>query len=295
MEVRQLNVHTQSNMAIRFLITNTNPSFANTLRRIILAYVPTLAIDEVIIIENTLALFDEFIAHRLGLIPLNSDIELNDIATCEQCEGNGCNACTVTLRLTQETDSKTNLMVYSKDIISDNFEVYPVNDEIPIMKMGQDQRLILEAVARMGNGREHAKWQPTSSLGYQFMPIINVKSGHKFNKQVADSCPRDVLTYNKENQTIDIQNLLACNLCQECVHITNNDITVDADPRQIIFYVETTGALPVETIITKSAEILEEKANEFIESFQKALEDYKDDPRLRRKVSTFERVSLDDV
>lgn len=295
MEVRELNLHTQSRMAIRFLITNTNPAFANTIRRIILAYVPTLAIDEVIIVENTLALFDEFIAHRLGLIPLNSDIELNDIATCEQCEGNGCNACTVTLRLTMETDNKTNLMVYSRDIISDNFEVFATNDEIPIMKMGQDQRLILEAVARMGTGREHAKWQPTSSLGYQFMPIINVTSGHKFSKQVADSCPRDVLTYDEGNEAINIQNLLACNLCQECSKVTNNAITVDGDPSQIIFYVETTGALPVELIVPKAAEILEDKANEFIESFQKALEDFDSDPRLRRKVSTFERITPDDL
>ena len=38
--------------------------------------------------------------------------------------------------------------------------------------MGPDQKLILEAQARMGTGREHAKWQPTASLGYQYLPEV---------------------------------------------------------------------------------------------------------------------------
>lgn len=292
MEVRKLSVENDNPLAIRFLVTKTFPAFANTIRRMILSYVPTLSIDEVIFVENTLALFDEFIAHRLGLIPLNSDIELNDQLTCDQCEGNGCNECTVTLRLTQETDSKTLMMIYSRDLISDNFEVYPYNDNIPIMKMGTDQRLILEAVARFGTGREHAKWQPTSSLGYQFMPIINIESGHKFAKQIADSCPRGVLNFDEKNQAIDIQNLLACNLCQECTH--DGNIKVEGDDSQIIFYVESTGSLPVQDIVTKSSDLIVEKTEEFIESFQTALEEFDVDPKIRRKVSTFERISLED-
>ncbi|MCY3411155.1 MAG: DNA-directed RNA polymerase subunit D [Candidatus Heimdallarchaeota archaeon] len=315
MDVRQLPISDTSteedDMKKRFLVTETFPAFANTIRRLILSYVPTLAIDEVIIIENTLALFDEFIAHRLGLIPLNSEIELNDMVSCDQCEGNGCSECTVTLRLTQETDNKTTMMIYSKDIESDNYEVYPVNDEIPIMKMGQDQRLILEAVARMGTGREHAKWQPTSSLGYQFMPKLEfnfseAEDAKQYAKPIAEACPRGVLMFDEDNQAVNIKSPLSCNLCMECVNVyqtkskdskakQKSPIMVEGDDSQIIFYVESTGALTVESIVTKAADVLKQKAEEFIEGFNVALEQFEADPRARRKVSTFERISPNEI
>lgn len=279
---------------LRFIVTNTFPAFVNTIRRIILTYVPTIAIEDVIFVENTTALFDEYIAHRLGLIPLNSDVDyLNVQEDCDVCEGAGCNSCTVTLTLTQETDLQTTMTIYSRDLIPSDPNVYPVVDEIPIMKMGPDQRLILEAVARLGTGREHAKWQSVGSVGYQYMPIIEIRPGHKFTREVADACPRRVLEFDEKNQTVNIKDLLSCNLCMECVDTAKDDsILVKGDPSQIIFLVESNGSLPVENIVTKAADILEDMANTFIESFQVALENAENDPSAMKKVSTFERISI---
>ena len=305
MDVRNLPITDikTSQQSLRFVITETTPAFVNSLRRIILSYVPTIAVEEVIFVENNTAMFDEYIAHRLGLIPLNSDIDyLNVQEDCDVCHGVGCNSCTITLTLTQETDLTTKeYVIQSRDLIPSDPSVYPMVDEVPIMKMGSDQRLILEAIARIGTGREHAKWQPVASLGFQYMPVIDIKPDKKFNKEVVTACPRDVLELDSKTHNINIKNLLRCNLCMECVEtdraIREGDneeeaIKVVGDPTQIIFSLETTGALTVERIVAKAADIMSEKAEDFIESFQEALEEVKNDPAKMKKISSFERIPL---
>jgi DNA-directed RNA polymerase alpha subunit len=56
-----------------FVLRDTDVSMANALRRVMWAEVPTIAIDLVEFENNTTVLNDEFIAHRLGMVPLVSD------------------------------------------------------------------------------------------------------------------------------------------------------------------------------------------------------------------------------
>ena len=95
-EIKILHIDTYT---IKFELINTDLTVANALRRIIIAEVPTLAIDKVEIEENISPLHDEYIAHRCGLIPIVSD-DVDKFEYIDQCNcREGCIKCTVQLML----------------------------------------------------------------------------------------------------------------------------------------------------------------------------------------------------
>ena len=84
----------------------------NSIRRILISELPKLAIDEVVIYDNTSALFDEIISHRLGLIPIPTDLDILNFRDQCVCKGNGCPSCTVRYTLSKENEGT----VYSGDL-----------------------------------------------------------------------------------------------------------------------------------------------------------------------------------
>jgi DNA-directed RNA polymerase I and III subunit RPAC1 len=64
---------------IVFDLIGAEPPLANALRRIMISEVPTMAIEKVIMWQNTSIIPDENLAHRVGLIPLNADADLFEL------------------------------------------------------------------------------------------------------------------------------------------------------------------------------------------------------------------------
>jgi DNA-directed RNA polymerase subunit D len=136
--------------------------YVNALRRLSISEVPTFAIDDVVILENSSVMHDEAIAHRLGLIPLRTDLQRFVMPHLCECKSTlGCSNCKVLLVLDAESQDKTKVIT-SADLISEDEVVRPVNSEIPIVSLAPGQKLKFEAYARLGTGKNHAKWQPTS-------------------------------------------------------------------------------------------------------------------------------------
>ncbi|PPS01012.1 hypothetical protein GOBAR_AA19658 [Gossypium barbadense] len=114
----------------KFELRDTDASMANALRRVMISEVPTIAIDLVEIEVNSSVLNDEFIAHRLGLIPLTSEraMSMRFSRDCDACDGDGqCEFCSVEFHLRAKCISDQTLDVTSKDLYSSDHTVVPVD------------------------------------------------------------------------------------------------------------------------------------------------------------------------
>lgn len=123
---------------------------ANAIRRTAMTEIPTMAIDEVDIYENTSSLFDEFIAHRLGMIPITTNLKTYDINSKSE------NKKSVILTLEIQGPG----IFYSKELKSKDPTIKPVYETIPLIELTKKQALRLDAKATLGIAKTHAKFQP---------------------------------------------------------------------------------------------------------------------------------------
>jgi DNA-directed RNA polymerase subunit D len=142
---------------------NIPRQYVNSLRRLAISEVPTLSVDDVVMLENSSVMHDEAVAHRLGLIPLRTDPGRFVMPHECDCKSTlGCSKCRVLLVLDSEATDKTKV-VTSGELVSEDELVKPVSKDIPIIVFAPNQKLKFEAYARLGTGKDHAKWQPTSA------------------------------------------------------------------------------------------------------------------------------------
>ncbi len=257
---------------MRLIIWGTDVSFVNSLRRIILAEVPCMAVEDVVIVENSSLIHDEILAHRLGLIPVKTDLDSYNLPEECSCKSEfGCNLCRAVLTLNVEAE-EVKRTVYSGDLVSENPDIRPVSNRIPIVKLVQGQKVRLEAYARLGKGKAHAKWQPVSMCVYKYFPQIRVDEKRCVTcEECAKVCPKKVLW--TANNKMEVRNVIDCTLCEDCVDACPEDppaIELTWDKNTFIFDIESTGVLPVERIVLESLSILDKKASGFVKKLRKA-------------------------
>jgi len=157
-DLSSLEVINKDNQKISIKLKGVPLHYANALRRVCLNGVPVFAIDTVDIIENSSVLPDEGLAHRLGLIPIKTDLtRFNEPSKCDCQSESGCSNCRVMLVL-DSGDSDVTRTILSNELSSEDDSIKPTSDKISIVQLTQGQRIKVECYARLGRGTEHAKW-----------------------------------------------------------------------------------------------------------------------------------------
>ncbi|KAK9836093.1 hypothetical protein WJX81_000618 [Elliptochloris bilobata] len=277
--------------SIEFDLIGIDPAIANAFRRILISDLPTMAVEHVFIINNTSVMNDDVLAHRLGLVPLNLDPDLFQ----DKAEGEAASEMnTVVFKLVMacEPNADKPISVMSKELrwlpkgsqlpqetecefVSSQEELLPhpaapVHNDILLLKLGAGQEIELEAHAVRGVGRDHAKWSPVSTAWYRLHPEI------VFTKPVTGTAAEELAAACPEIfSVVDGQTVAAAARGNE-LHLEKVR-RLAADERwagrlelrkrkdHFVFTVDSTGALPPQTLFTRAIDVLAEKADRLLQ------------------------------
>jgi len=245
-----------------FALKDANPSYANMLRKTIIDEVPVIAIEDVEIRKNSSVLYDEIIAHRLGLIPLKTDLKNYVFPSECRCDGAGCAKCTVKLTL----KAKGPCTVYASEMKSNDPAIKAVYD-IPIVKLLKNQELEFEATAILGKGKDHAKWIPGIAY-YKYKPEVEIIKNPDDAEKYGNICPVGIIEVKNKKLTVNKTKMDSCHLCGNCVELLPECIKLNENDKEFIFYIESWGQLDTKQILTKAVELIDEQLDELKEKLK---------------------------
>lgn len=209
-------------------------SLANAVRRYV-HQIPVVAVDEVEISKNDSPLYDETIAHRIGLIPLKQNKK----------EG------TMKLKANKEG------FVYSGEFEGDAKVVY---DRIPITLLSKGQEIEIVAKTKAGKGADHSKYLPGLFVYRNVFEIILDKEvAEKISKimpnvEIKIKGNKAVIMDDKEREVYDV--------CDGLSEKEGKEIEVKPT-KELVFSVESFGQMNPEDIFVKAIEALKKDLEDF--------------------------------
>jgi len=267
-----LEVLEQSDYKLMFIIEGISVEMVNALRHIILTEIPVMAIDEVIILKNDSPLYDEVVAHRLGLIPLKTNLKNYNLPRDCECGGYGCSLCQVSLTCEITNTSNKSLVISSGDLNSNDPDVVPVNPEIPILKIDKNAKVIIEAYAILGTGKDHAKFSAVSNCAFRHYPEIEFDESKITNKEeqenIVNLCPEKLYELSNKKLKLKEDYWKTCTLCKACEENSEGKIKVSWKEDTYIFSIESYGVLPFNELMQKTFEIFLNKIDEFAKKLE---------------------------
>lgn len=236
----KLTKNSGADLNVTYLLEDTTPAFANALRRYAMDYVPTLAIEDVEFKSNDSILYDEVVAHRLGLLPLSTDLGSYKLAE----EGEEISAMNSVMLTVSKSEPG---YVYAKDMESKDPKVTPVFADTQITYLVNDQAFEIVATAVMGIGKNHAKWSP-ANVFYTYKPTVKVNNKSAALKDVIDQFPPQVVKDGK----IDEKAITTPALLDACDGISDDVVSIDYDSTAFLITVESFGQLQPNEIVVEA-------------------------------------------
>ena len=237
----KISILKKSKDKLILLVEGTTSSYINTIRRLIIAEVPTLAIEDIEFKQNDSALYDEMLALRFGLVPLKTDLKLYNLPSECTCQGAGCAKCQCKMNL-KVNGAKP---VYSKDMHFLDPKIVSVHAEIPIVKLLESQKLELEATAILGKGKEHMKWSP-GMASFRAVPIITADK--TADKTIINTNSK---TLSITGTKVKVLNHLKYNGSLE-QDLEENGFNIDFSDTDFIFTIESWGQLKPKQIFEQA-------------------------------------------
>lgn len=223
-----------------FEIQGATPAYVNSLRRVFTTNVPTMAISKVEFKKNSSALYDEIIAHRLGLTVLKTDLSSYNIPKKGDPVGPATH-CTFTLKVVGPNT------VYASDLKSSDPAIKPVHPQTIIAKLLEGQELEFVATAHLGFGLEHSKWVP-GLMTYYYTPVIKVNNKAPSFKDAKVKFPSVIFNAKGE---IDASKINHPQLIDACRDIDDAvfSITYKNPNDEFVFTIEPWGQLTPSEIV----------------------------------------------
>ncbi|PBP27293.1 RNA polymerase Rpb3/RpoA insert domain-containing protein [Diplocarpon rosae] len=190
-----------------FSLVGIDASVANAFRRIMIAEIPSLAVEDVFVINNTSIIQDEVLAARLGLVPFKGGREgllgylkwykKPEEGSLEEPQKFDHNTILLKLKIEctrnldapkDETDPLilyNNAHVYARDIkfvpfgdqqkwFSGANAIVSTNPDILVAKLRPGQCIDVEMHAIKGIASDHAKYSPVATASYRLLPTISI-------------------------------------------------------------------------------------------------------------------------
>jgi len=290
----------ESDEKIRILLTDTDRSFVNSIRRSLISDTPKMAIDTVRFELGTIEMDDEvwetngpipdeMIAQRLAMLPIptrHDEFYFQD--SCPNCselvvEDRGCPLCTM-LFTCKSFGSEEGRMVTAGDMNFLGEERLSIPEKyhtIPITKLFRGQMIEFYATAVMGRGRDHAKWSPVCGIAFtpRYVGVINIMSRAKVLWDLGLTITAKDFDSKKVGARLEDIDKVA-QLIDDLHHVGagteesrefKDAITLEEVPREFILSFETDGSMTARVAFEKAIEELSGRFGTIEEDFKAVL------------------------
>lgn len=226
-------------------VVDMSETLANSIRRYI-NQILVMAVDEVEISRNDSALYDEAIAHRIGLIPLKTEKSVNEKSTGK-------------LKL----DVSKEGIVYSGSLKGNTSIVY---DKIPITMLAEEKELQLTAFIRPGRGAEHAKFSPGLMF---YRNVSEITLDKEFYDEIKKTFP-DLEIKEKGNKitVFDNKKTEVLDFCEGLANRKRKKAEI-VTTEEIIITMESFGQMKPEDVFKKSIDALRKDLSSIQKSAEK--------------------------